>query len=239
MKLALKTAVFFSLVVIANSSYAVEITDPAFFNSGDVTIDFEMFPSEMTTVPDGTALTNQYAGLGVLFSSEDAPNVLQNTDKDDTDSRFDSPFRILATVAGGGVPTSGTRYASGDLFINERGANVSDMRIDFINPVTAFGMYIIDNDFSTARLQAFDMNSNLVDSVVIPQVNEGGLTYSGLDVSGTGNSISYFILDGNNDLVLDSTFIDDLSFRPIPLPAAAWLFVSGILGLIFKSRIRK
>jgi len=51
-----------------------------------------------------------------------------------------------------------------------------------------------------------------------------------------------FILDGNLGADLDSTFIDELSFRPVstmPLPAAIWLFASGLTGLAGFAKYKK
>lgn len=221
-----------------NVSAAV-IHDQSFFNVSDTTIDFETFPSVSGTVPGDTVLTNQYDIFDVLFSSEQTPNALQTTDTADSSGRFLDPFRILPSISGGGVPISGIRYASGDQYLN---LTTSDMRVDFTTGVEAFGMFIIDNDFSTARIQAFDNIGGLLETVVVAEVSEGGFAYYGVDVTGTGSSISYFILDGNNGTDLDSTFIDDLSFRSVsnvPLPAAFWLFGLGLIGLIGIAKRKK
>ena len=222
-----------------SSTNAAVILDQSFFSGSDTTIDFETFPSVSGTVPGFTALTNQYNIFDVLFSSEQTPNALQTTDASDSSGRFLDPFRILPSISGGGVPTSGIRYASGDQYLN---LTTSDMRVDFTTGATALGMFVIDNDFSTARIQAFDNIGNLLETVVVAQTSEGGSAYYGVDVTGTGSSISYFILDGNNGIDLDSTFIDDLSIRSVsnvPLPATVWLFGSGLLGLIGFSKRRK
>ena len=198
------------VVLVCSSSFSPSlsavINNANYFNQvNDIKIDFESMPG-VSGVPGVNAVfSEQYPGL--LFRSELRGSPKQNTDKSDILGRFTQKFAFYQGAAGGGSPTSGIRYVSST---NAAGWNVPDLRVDFISPVDAFGLWIIDNDFSTARISAYDTSGSLLDSVVIPQVGEGGKTYRGLAAPG----ISYFILDGNNNSDLDSTLIDDLSFRP-------------------------
>jgi len=223
---------FFTVCVVygfVSSSNAEAINNSSFFTSipGAITIDFERFPNG-EIVPDGFALTDQYKSLGVVFSSEDNPNVLQTTDPEDAEGRFEAPFKILRAQGGGGSPTSGVRYASGNVYLGSKGT--SDMRIDFVTPVTAFGFYLIDNDFTGVRISAFDASGTLLETLIAPQVSEGGRTYRGIKAP-MGSTISYLIIDGEDGVDLDSSFIDDLSFTPVPLPGTLLLLGTGLVGL--------
>lgn len=219
--------VVLSGIVAPGVLYALPITSTSFFSGpGTVTIDFETFPGSLSITPDGTALTTQYSSLGVLFSSEDDPNALQTTDAADAFGRFEDPFRVLALKSGGGSPSSGVRYAAGDEHL---GFGTSDMRIDFITPVNAFGMQVIDNDFTDVRIAAFNSSGTLLETVIAPEVSEGGSAFWGINVPG----VSYVIVDGAADGDLNSTFIDDLMYQPVPEPSTVVLLGAALLAWFF------
>ena len=205
------------LAATISSAHAVPIVAASFFGPTDTLITFDTYPNVAGTPTSGSALTTQYSSLGVTFSSELAVGGSQATDPGDAGHRFAAGMRVLAAQTGGGRPVSGSRYASGSTYL---GTPVSDMRIDFTQPVSAFGLYIIDNDFSTARLQAFKSTGELIETRVVPRVGEGGVAFDGIDAQALGNSISYVILDANNGAALDSTFIDNLYFRRAAVTAA-------------------
>jgi len=94
-------------------------------------------------------------------------------------------------------------------------------------------MWIIDNDASIGRLQAFASDGTLIETLIVPQVGEGGSAFRGLDTGGLGNPIAYVIYDGNNGAAIDSTFLDDLHFRPavVPEPGTVSLVLVGIAVL--------
>ena len=147
---------------------------------------------------------------------------------------------LLAAQSGGGAPKSAPRYASGVTYL---GNPVADMRVDFTSPVTAFGMWIIDNDQSVGRLQAFGSDGTLLSTLVVPQVGANGSAFHGIDIGGSGSLISYVIYDGNNGSAIDSTFLDNLYFRPavVPEPGTAALLFAGatLLGGVARRRARK
>lgn len=228
-----------AITAAASTVGAVPITSPSAFTVSDTLVAFDHLPASLGGgIPaSNTPLTTQYASSGVRFSAEDVPGALQTTDAADAAGRFGSTWFFYAAQSGGGVPKSGTRYAGGQYA--SKPTNMSDMRIDFTVPVSAFGMWIIDNDFSVGRLQAFDALGTLLETVVVPQVGEGGSSFRGIDVGADGTSIAYAILDGNHGAALDSTFVDNLYFRvsSIPEPETWALMVGGIALLsVFKRR---
>jgi hypothetical protein len=209
-------------LTLALPASAATLSDASFFDSSDTVINFDALTDRQEFSTAG----------GVTFSAESAGNRGRTeTDAADATGRFDDSFTAytLASVGGGGMPTSGSVYAAGDFEVpNVR--NVADMRFDFMPGVTAAGMFVIDNDFSDARLTAFDAAGALIDSLFIAEVAEGGVTFAGID--GEGTDIAYMILDGAGGAALDSTFIDDLTFRiaPVPLPATWGLMALGLAG---------
>jgi hypothetical protein len=230
MKLLPKVSLTLSLATAAITASAVPITSPGFFGATDTLINFDVFPGAQGVPASGTVLNSQYQQRGVIFSSEDVVNALQTTDPGDTAGRFGAGMLIFPTLSGGGAAISSPRYATGRFY---SGLATSDMRFDFAAPVAAFGLWVIDNDFSAVRLQAFTASGNLIESAAVPQVGEGGATFRGIDVTTSGQRISYVILDGSNGTQLDSTFIDNLYYRisPIPEPASGLLILSGLFIL--------
>jgi hypothetical protein len=216
------------LGLAAGSSQAVAITSTSFFTASDTLINFDTVPGVAGTPANGQALYADYSSLGVAtFRSEDVVGASQATDAADASGRFGATMNFFPALTGGGVPHSGTRYASGLVHL---GTPTSDMRIDFASPVSAFGLWVIDNDASTARLQAFDASGALIETRVVPLVGEGGSAFHGIDASASGKTISYVILDGNAGAALDSSFIDDLYVRvaAVPEPGSGALMLAGL-----------
>jgi hypothetical protein len=238
----LKRIAVFGIVFVYASSFNLSlsavINNATYFNqANDIKIDFESMPGVSGVPGVGAIFSEQYPGL--LFRSELRNSPKQNTDKADSLNRFSQKFQFYQGAAGGGTPTSGIRYVSST---NAAGWNVPDMRVDFATPVDAFALWIIDNDFSTARISAYNVSGDLIESVVIPQVSEGGRTYRGIAAPG----ISYFILDGNNNSDLDSTLLDDLSYRPslnleVPEPtslASSMMTICLLIGRLRHLRLK-
>ncbi|MDY7107188.1 MAG: hypothetical protein SYC29_00990 [Planctomycetota bacterium] len=196
------------LGAMGSAAVAEHITDPAYFEDLEhLTIDFEKFPGDEETLPPNTPFSAEYAEWGALFRAEDHPDEIHTTDPEDANGRFESMCCILDAQTNGGVPTSGVRYMHGECE-HYNGWNVSDVRIDFDPPTDAFAAYVIDNDFTDVRIAAYDADGVLLESIVVPQGEEGCVRYHGIAMP----AIGYVIIDGNNDGPLDSTFIDDLSF---------------------------
>lgn len=206
-----------------------EITTPSYFGGNATTINFDQFGHR-------EPLIGFIQGAHFRSESESHINYPDYTDQADVNGRFDTVMRALAAVEGGGAPVSQLRYASGMIHGDPdnqwgTGRNVSDMRIDFAIPQSAAAMWFIDNDFSTVRLRAYNDDSQLLETVVIPETTEGGITYRG--ISRLIADISYLIIDEAAGGNMDSTFIDDFTF--LPEPATFTLFALGGLALLKRS----
>lgn len=88
---------------------------------------------------------------------------------------------------------------------------------------------------STAYLDVFDTSGDLLASVSTTAID----SYENLSISTPGIASFTFRWSSDEPEVDDVIGIDNLSYNPvttIPLPAAFWLFGSGLLGLISVSR---
>lgn len=201
------SAAILAIVGGASTGSAAVIGSPDDFGADATVITFE-------GLGDGAAF--DLLPGGVRFASEwiDRIGGPDAIDPGDVTGRFSQPMFALSAQVGGGEPI-GERYASGAVYL---GWEVSDMRIDFDTPVGAVAMWFIDNDFADVRLRAFASDGTLLDSLVVPQVFEGGSTFAGLAAG--PSSIAYLIIDGPDGAVIDSTFIDDLTYV-VPSPVGS------------------
>ena len=88
-----------------------------------------------------------------------------------------------------------------------------------------------------ATITAFDGSGGILDSIALPELslNEFG-TLGSFNFTNT-TAIAKLHLISDNPTV--GSYLDNLSFNPVPVPAAAWLFGSGLVGLIGVGRRRK
>jgi hypothetical protein len=112
--------------------------------------------------------------------------------------------------------------------------------------IDAFGLYL--NGVNIAKVGGIPINVNHpamaalagteLDGILAPG-NNPVLLFSG-PANPTGNTLSFIIAD-SGDEVLDATvYISSLSgTNPVPVPAAVWLFGSGLLGLIGFARRKR
>ena len=100
------------------------------------------------------------------------------------------------------------------------------LRADFDAPTDFFEItFISPSIFSYAAiLQAYDINNNLLEEVILdfPQSDS---------VMATINTpgISWIYASGEGGTAVS---IDLIRYNAVPIPAAVWLFGSGLLGLI-------
>ena len=130
------------------------------------------------------------------------------------------------------------------------GANWKDLRFDFAPGVTSVGFSIeqIDHSGNALLVNGVTLSSDLLallgtDSET-QNVSEGPFTFNSrngyLRIDATnGDTIQNIILDNWSG---DGFAIDHLAFNapsPVPLPACAWLLLSGICGVGVAGRKRK
>jgi hypothetical protein len=190
-----------------------------FFLAGLVnaaTIDFG--PSFGAPASGHVVLTDQLSSWGVTFSTTDPEGVFW---------------------WGGDYPWSPGAYSI--MAGSPGGLNVSfgvePIRVDFSTSVTEATIRGFDGggDTDTLILKAFDGTDSLLDLDSITSV----FMDPGLTATVSGANITYITFEvsvtGDHGL-----FFDDLSFTPIPIPGAVWLFGSGLIGLLgLRKRFKK
>ena len=104
---------------------------------------------------------------------------------------------------------------------------------DFSSPITAFGVDI--NNFSTPPLTASTNTGSLLAFEIADQPPQTKTIFFGVVDTTPFNSLSIRWANATN-----AVGFDDLVYTaPIPIPAAVWLFGSGLLGLIGISRRKR
>jgi len=111
--------------------------------------------------------------------------------------------------------------------------------ITFSQPVQEIGLGWFDPNLSGNVLQVFDANGTLLESAFVQNGLIGGsfAAFIGIQRS-VGDIASAMIVPGATN---DWYSIDNLQYvvAPVPIPAAAWLFGSALVGLIGVTRRRK
>ena len=107
------------------------------------------------------------------------------------------------------------------------GYNSNQYSYIFSETVNAFGFSIGALD-ETYLLSAFDVNGSLIESVT---VNPAYLQYVGLTSSGIKTAT--FTQLSTTHYAADTIMIEDFRYQAsaVPIPAAAWLFSTALLGL--------
>ena len=118
--------------------------------------------------------------------------------------------------------------------------------VEFSAPVSAFGFYGTDiGDFNgQLKIRLIDSSDVSVDKLVESTQNgpDGSLLFWGfIDPTATYKKIEFdFTAEGADGFGFDDFVVGDpKQISPVPLPAAAWLLLSGLGGLGFLGRRRK
>lgn len=216
--MALKSITLASIVLLTSVSAEAALIE----------IDFEDFesPAAMSntpnvTVPFSARISDQYlVSNGVLFSSE------TNT-------------YIAAVNLGMGHATSGSTGVGGSTADDKLTYSGEFFRANFFNPSNA-SLFAVTNyvsirgdnitDGTGGVFSAFDVNGALLgsDSQTNVQGNTFILEYEGI------HSVTF---TGSGTIALDDFVFNEVT--AVPVPAAVWLFGSGLLGLVGIARRKK
>ena len=115
---------------------------------------------------------------------------------------------------------------------------------------TTFGLFRADFDYSTNYVQidliyddddigglwAYDSVGNLIESVTASGDGRGSVPFTTVSISRQTNDIAYILAGGVN---AEALFLDNMQYNAVsavPVPAAVWLFGSGLIGLIGLAR---
>jgi hypothetical protein len=184
---------------------------------------------DFDTTQDGTP----YTGLGDFFLADEYDGVLISTSESPTGA-----FVNEVDAANEGTAISGYHVNVGSI------AEVTTLlELDFTTPVDSMSF-----DYATPAaagdlqltVSIYD-NSGLIFEGLFPPPGDiflsqtGATFYSGhLDFSGLGN-ITKVDLSIHEATIM----LDNLNFNPVPVPAAVWLFGSGLIGLIGIARRKR
>lgn len=117
------------------------------------------------------------------------------------------------------------------------GADSSVIRIDFLNPVSAFGLDWYSNS-ANPTLSVFNSNNTLLESLTLNWADFSAVSgypygFIGLDVG--SNSIAYATIDtplNGNELYVDNLIYQQTAAVSVPVPATLPLVAIGVAGLI-------
>lgn len=147
------------------------------------------------------------------------------------------------TVTGGDLytygtlgPLEGVQYANAGRGTDPAGAPI---QLTFNSNVSAIGFDVRYNN-NPVLFQVFDNEDTLLDEYFGSPIQYGAITgYIGLDIG--ANLISYATISMPALPETTSLVIDNVIYQSsaVPVPAAIWLFGSGLLGLVGVARRKK
>ena len=204
---------FISIVFV--SSVGFSATASAIF------IDFD-------TKQDGTS----YSGLGGSFPANEYNGVVINDSDPGPGVTFVdqlNPLNVGTSISGYYVNVGAFDSTPQTQLTLDFTTVVSDVSFDFANPSGDLTVSVFD--ISGGSLGVF----NYVGTDLF--INQAGFNYGAGNVviSGIGDIASVLIEPAINQTLV----IDNLNFSPVPIPAAVWLFGSGLIGLIGIARRKK
>lgn len=198
----------------ATTNYFSEADFLSALGGTEITQDFEGLTAG-NTIADGETVD------GATFSyalGPDAPSILIDNSFDTT-----SPDNYLGTDDGSGA------FVGGDAFT-----------ITFDETMHAIGLYVISadlilgSDFTITTSSGLSVSNTTVVDVIL---SDGDAYYIGLIEDDFNLGFDSITLSSFDASYLFN--VDDITVAPVPLPAAVWLFASGLLCLTGISRSRK
>lgn len=204
---------FFSIVFIVGAGLSTA--------ASAVSINFD-------TRQDGTP----YAGLGGSFPANEYNGVVISDSDPSSGSTFVNeihPVNVGTAISGYYVNIGAFDLTPQTQLTLDFTTVVTDASFDFANPTGALTVSAFD--VSGASLGVFNfLGADLF-------VNQAGFDQNAghVDIFGIGEIASLLIEPGLNQALI----FDNLNFSPVPVPAAVWLFGSGLVGLIGIARRKK
>jgi hypothetical protein len=179
-------------------------------NATIVTADADAFAT-------GTDISNAFAGLTLSFEGTTSFGIT-----DGIIYSVDESGALLASTGTRVFGTSDPTYPN--LFT---GATTSVFRVDFDATMFTVSLDALGDDISDfARITAFTAGDVVIDIYTTAGLVSGA--FETMTVNDTSANIAYIIAEGVSP---DAVGFDNLFANTIPIPAAVWLFGSG-LGLL-------
>ena len=183
----------------------------------------------------GTFAGDSLASQGVVFNSAtvDLENI--SVGDDITLTFVTNAFNVSSPSARGAV--SLPNYAIGVTVAR------SDMLFSFTTPVTSASLATdveLNETPQLVRLLALEETStaNVFTVLALDEGSSNAVSAPGnilsVDLGGTPFDVALFQITGSG-----AEGFDDLTFSPVPLPAALWLFSSGLCALWLVARRRR
>jgi hypothetical protein len=179
-------------------------------NASIVTADADAFAT-------GTDISNAFAGLTLSFEGTTSFGIT-----DGIIYSVDESGALLASTGTRVFGTSDPTYPN--LF---SGVTTSVFRVDFDATMFTVSLDALGDDVSDlARITAYTAGDVVIDIYTTAGLVSGA--FETMTVNDTGANIAYVIAEGVSP---DAVGFDNLVANTVPIPAAVWLFGSG-LGLL-------
>ena len=182
----------------------------------------------------GLLIASVTANAGVIeINSQDAFNargtIVQNTNFQSYGSGFSFPSNPL--VIGNETFRANSPSIGGDDYgfsqQNFTDNSISGVTIDIAN---SFNLFAVDaGNYDSAGAQTFNVITNLGTYSFTENLTSATYTFFGFEATGGENIISFN--DGSGNLAPGFTNVQLGNVSAVPVPAAVWLFASGLLGL--------
>lgn len=199
----MKKSLFIYFLAVLSPVNASILTDPSSINSFATLIDFESH-----TVGTSGPISDGFATI-----SSDSPDAQ--------------------------IQNMGFTQHTGIYEGNSFGFGIYNYSINFLDPVSQVGLGIFDINFADNFVKAYDLNGNLLEtaqSIIDFAVGSPGGSHSAyVGFTHSNNDISKITIEGAEG---DWLGVDNISYfqtpdaSPVPIPAAVWLFASGLISLI-------
>ncbi len=185
----------------------------------------------VTSTANAAGVITSIVDVGSLGGTVISITVDNSTNEIDINKVFDAiqPITLRFTVEHGqGGPGS---YALTETVINSTDVTWTDYHFSIVDSVNGNG--ITFGSFQSATLDGFDLDSP-------PDSGPRNLNFTGVLAAGGSMDASFSLQlsdpGANNSYTFD--LVQTPTVSAVPIPAAAWLFASGLLGLVKSAKRR-